>query len=214
MQAGNDAKDSADFSAAKHCRMELLLQKCVNTTEKASKHWKKMHESMNEMGSQHASTTLSLVRNLSESNEQHDTEIASARAAAEDDVVKTSEDVIHHLDAMSKQEQGSISGILAATKAHAETIDALRQDHSVQSSSIEEKASDTFQKKYLDYEPTGNTPSRCEPDIPTKGTIESLRAMPMDTLLEEFRENHSFESFEGKEPKASLIPRPPLTQIN
>lgn len=26
MQAGNDVKDSADFSAAKHCRMELLLQ--------------------------------------------------------------------------------------------------------------------------------------------------------------------------------------------
>lgn len=26
LQADNDAKDSADFSAAKHCRMELLLQ--------------------------------------------------------------------------------------------------------------------------------------------------------------------------------------------
>ena len=26
MQAENDAKDAADFSAAKHCRMELLLQ--------------------------------------------------------------------------------------------------------------------------------------------------------------------------------------------
>lgn len=27
MQAENDVKDTADFSAAKHCRMELLLQK-------------------------------------------------------------------------------------------------------------------------------------------------------------------------------------------
>ena len=27
MQAENDAKDSADFSAAKHCRLELLIQK-------------------------------------------------------------------------------------------------------------------------------------------------------------------------------------------
>ena len=26
MQAENDAKGSADFSAAKHCRMELLIQ--------------------------------------------------------------------------------------------------------------------------------------------------------------------------------------------
>lgn len=27
LQAENDAKDHADFSAAKHCRIELLLQK-------------------------------------------------------------------------------------------------------------------------------------------------------------------------------------------
>lgn len=27
IQTENDAKESADFSAAKHCRMELLLQK-------------------------------------------------------------------------------------------------------------------------------------------------------------------------------------------
>lgn len=26
MQSENDAKESADYSAAKHCRMELLLQ--------------------------------------------------------------------------------------------------------------------------------------------------------------------------------------------
>lgn len=50
---------------------------------------------------------------------------------------------------LTKQEQGSISGILAAVKAHAETIDGLREDHSLQSSSIEKKASDTFQKKYM-----------------------------------------------------------------
>lgn len=65
-----------------------------------------------------------------------------------------------------------------------------------------------------DYEPSGNTPVRCEQDIPSKGTIESLRAMPMEALLEEFRENHSYESFDGKDLKPSLIPRSPLTQIN
>lgn len=27
LQAENDAKDNSDFSAAKHCRVELLLQK-------------------------------------------------------------------------------------------------------------------------------------------------------------------------------------------
>lgn len=62
-----------------------------------------------------------------------------------------------------------------------------------------------------DYEPTGETPMRSEPDIPSKGTIESLRAMPMEALLEEFRENHPYDS---KEPKPSLIPRSPLVQLN
>ncbi|MFS8029311.1 putative kinesin-like protein [Helianthus anomalus] len=47
LQAENDAKDSADFSAAKHCRFELLLQKCVETTDMAMNHCKKTtHESV------------------------------------------------------------------------------------------------------------------------------------------------------------------------
>ncbi|KAE9465600.1 hypothetical protein C3L33_02492, partial [Rhododendron williamsianum] len=214
LQADNDAKDSADFSAAKHCRMELLLQQCVNTTEAASKQWKGTHETINEMGSQHLSTLVSLVRNVSDSNEQHDTEISLARASVEEDVAKNSEDIIQQFDCVSEQECGSVSGILSAVKAHATTLEVLRENHSGQSASIEQKALDTFQQKYMDYEPTGTTPIRSEPDIPSKGTIESLRAMPMESLVEEFRENHSYESFEVKGLKPSLIPRSPLTQLN
>ncbi|KAF5954047.1 hypothetical protein HYC85_006903, partial [Camellia sinensis] len=214
VQAENDAKDCADFSAAKHCRMELLFQQCVNTAETASKHWKRTHESVNEIGSQNVSTLVSLVRNVSDSNVQHDTEIALARAAVEEEMAKNSEDIIQHFDSVSEQERGSISGILATVEAHANILEVLGVDHSVQSTSIEQKAVDTFQQKYMDYEPTGTTPIRCEPDIPCKGTIESLRAMPMEALLEEFRENHSYESFEVKESKPSLIPRSPLIQLN
>ncbi|XP_059646666.1 kinesin-like protein KIN-5C [Cornus florida] len=214
MQAENDAKDGADFSAAKHCRMELLLQQCVSTAESVFKHWKRTHESVNEMGSQHVSTMVSLVRNAFDSNEQHDTEICSARAAAEEDAANNSEDVIQFIGRESEQERGYISGILAAKKDHADTLDVLREDHSVQSACIEKKAVNTFQQQYTDYEPSGTTPTRCEPEVPSKGTIESLRAMPMEALLEEFRENHSYESFEVKEPKPSLIPRSPLIQLN
>lgn len=65
-----------------------------------------------------------------------------------------------------------------------------------------------------DYDPTGTTPTRCETEVPSKATIESLKAMPMESLSEEFRENNSYESFEVKELKPSLIPRSPLTQLN
>jgi kinesin family member 11 len=63
-----------------------------------------------------------------------------------------------------------------------------------------------------DYQHTGETPVRSEPDVPSKGVIESLRAMPMDALMNEFRENHPYES--SKEPKPSLIPRSPLATLN
>ncbi|XP_052172781.1 kinesin-like protein KIN-5C [Diospyros lotus] len=213
-QSENDAKDSAVFSAAKHCRVELLLQQCENTVEKASKHWKMIHDSIKEMNSQHSSTLVSLARNVSDNNELHCTEIGLARAAGEEDVTKNSEDIIRHFDNVSEQECECISGILAAVKDQANTLEVLREDHSAQSGSIEQKAVDAFQHKLLDYEPTGTTPTRCEPDIPTKGAVESLRAMPIESLVEEFRENHPCDSFELKEPKPSLIPRSPLIQLN
>ncbi|KAI8016225.1 Kinesin-like protein KIN-5C [Camellia lanceoleosa] len=150
VQAENDVKDCADFSAAKHCRMELLFQHCVNTAETASKHWKRTHESINEIGSQNVSTLVSLSgQDVSDSNEQHNTEIALARTTVEEDVAKNSEDFIQHFDRVSEQECASVSDILATVKAHANTIEVLREDHSVQSASIEQKTVDTFQQKYM-----------------------------------------------------------------
>lgn len=213
-QTENDAKESADFSAAKHCRMEILMQKCVCTADSASMHWKKTHECVNDSGSKHVAAMVSLVRNASESNEQHNKEIVSARIVVEQEVAKHSEDIIMHFDGVSRQEKGHISGILEKVKTHGKMLDTLREDHSGQAASIEQKAIETFQQRYMDYEPTGTTPTRCEPEIPSKGTIESLRAMPMEALAEEFRENHSYESIDVKELKPSLIPRSPLVQLN
>ncbi|KAJ0028790.1 hypothetical protein Pint_36047 [Pistacia integerrima] len=214
MQAENDAKDGADNASAKHCRMELLLQECVSTGESAFKHWQRTREVVNEMGSKHVSALVSLTRNASDSNEQNDIEVDTARVAAEQDVAENSEEVLQQIDCTSQQEQTSISGILDGVKAHEKTLELFRGSHSGQAASINEKAQETFQQRYMDYDPTGTTPTRCESEAPSKGTIDSLRAMPMESLIEEFRENNSYESFEVKELKPSLIPRLPLTQIN
>ncbi|XP_038903563.1 kinesin-like protein KIN-5C [Benincasa hispida] len=214
-QTESETRDSADFSAAKHCRMEALLQQCVCTTESALKQWNRTQESLNEMGSKHVSDVVSAVRGACDSNEQHDTEFTSERSAAEQDMMTNIEDTLRHVDNISKQERGSISGILDAVKTHTETIEAFRNDHSCQVSAIEDKAKETFRQQYTDYEPTGSTPTRCEPDVPSKSTIESLRAMPMEALVEEFRENNSCELLSnGKELKPSLIPRAPLLERN
>ncbi|KAJ6425584.1 hypothetical protein OIU84_026208 [Salix udensis] len=140
--------------------------------------------------------------------------LANARVTAEQDVAKNSEDVLNHIDGLSEEEQGSVSKILEAVKAHSNTLEIFREDHSGEAAAIDDRAKETFDQQYMDYEPTGATPSRSEPDVPSKGTIESLRAMPVENLLDEFRENNSYESFEVKELKPSLIPRSPLVQLN
>ena len=65
-----------------------------------------------------------------------------------------------------------------------------------------------------EYEPTGATPVRSETDVPTKGAIEALCTVPMETLLEEYRVNHPFDSVDDKALKPSLIPRSPLVERN
>ncbi|OIW21401.1 hypothetical protein TanjilG_02568 [Lupinus angustifolius] len=214
MQAEKDAKDTADYSAAKHCRMEELLQQSVNTAESVSLHTKRTHEAVNEMGARHISAAVSLVRNACDNNMQHDNEINSARVAAEEAVVKNSGDVIEQFDVMSAQEQECITGMVDVVKTHATTIDAFREDHATQTASIEHKSCETFQQFYKDYEPSGTTPLKSEPDVPSKGTIDSLRSLPMEQLLDEFRENNSYESSNEKELKSSLIPRSPFSQLN
>ncbi|KAH0721720.1 hypothetical protein KY284_006750 [Solanum tuberosum] len=213
-QAGSSTKENADFSAAKHCRMELLMQKCVSTTETAHKQWQSTNESVNDMGSQHVLTMHSVVRNMCDSNEQHVTEFDSTKDAADEVVTRNSEDAVQSFDSLLEKERASISGILDTANTHSETIGVLEHDHASQCTSIEQKALETFQQRYMDYEPTGSTPVRSEPDVPSKGTIESLRTMPVESLLEEFRENNTFESFQVKVVKPSLVPRSPLSQIN
>ncbi|KAL9332105.1 hypothetical protein ACSQ67_001715 [Phaseolus vulgaris] len=214
VQAEKDAKDTSDFSAARHCRMELLMQQSFKTAKSAFEHTKKTHEAVNEMGTKHISATESIVRNATDSNVQHVVEVNSARVAAEEDVAKNSEDLIERFDVTSAQERECISGVLNVVRTHESTLETLREDHGGQAASIEHRASDAFQQQFRDYEPTGTTPIRCEPDVPTKVTIESLRSLPMESLLEEFRENNPYESSDVKELKPSLIPRSPLSQLN
>ncbi|XP_051132208.1 kinesin-like protein KIN-5C [Andrographis paniculata] len=216
MQAESNVKDNVDFSAAKHCRMELLMHKCVNASDAALMHWKTTQQSVNDTESQHASNITSSVRNMMEINEQHDTEIDSMRVTVEEDTAKNCEDLIHCFDALSERERLSVSEIRTASRAHSETIDNLKRDHTQQAACIEQHSVRTFGQTYMDYEPTGDTPTRQEVDIPSKSSIESLRALPMETLQEEFQENHSFDSPQVKELKPSLIPTPraPFSQIN
>ncbi|XP_051150145.1 kinesin-like protein KIN-5C [Andrographis paniculata] len=218
-QAESDFKDNAGFTAAKHCRMELLLQKCVNTADTASNHWQRTQQSLIDIGNQHASTIASSVRKTTENNEQHDIEIELMRVTVEGAVEKSSEEIIESLNGLSEQERQPISEIQTTTSAHSETIKNFKSNHSQQAACIEENADVTFRQKYKDYEPSGSTPAKCEADIPSKSSIEALRAMPVEALQEKFQENNSVDSFpfppeKESKPSHTTQQRSPLSQIN
>ncbi|KAL6496330.1 hypothetical protein OROGR_029588 [Orobanche gracilis] len=149
------------------------------------------------------------------SNEHYYAEIESARGMIEEDISTNTEDMLRWFDVLSEQEKSSVSKVLSTSRTHSEALEDFSRDHSQHVACTEQYAIDLSGKNTRrDYEPTGTTPIRRESDIPSNDTIESLRAMPMKALGEEFRENNLYESFHLKEPKATFIPRPPLSQIN
>ncbi|KAM0940383.1 putative plus-end-directed kinesin ATPase [Dioscorea sansibarensis] len=212
-EAQHESKEGCDFSSAKHCQMEDRLQACVLTIDAASQHCKKMRGSISETNVKHVTEMQALVRIISENNKQNDAEVTSARNAAEKDVTKKCSDVFNRFDLISKHELEAASETMTAVKTHSQTLQQLKNDHNILATEIIHSAESAFKHTYKDYEPAGETPTRSEePVIPSKATIESLRAMPMDTLLEEFRENHPYET--TKQLKTLLIPRSPLAQLN
>uniref|UniRef100_A0A0E0EP06 Kinesin-like protein n=1 Tax=Oryza meridionalis TaxID=40149 RepID=A0A0E0EP06_9ORYZ len=176
--AENDCKVGSNFSAAKHCRMETILQE-----------WSAI-----------------------ETNEQHEAEIASSRATAEEHASNSSKDLLQDVDNMLQEARNSSSRVVSTVEAHLGEIQHLQENHSSHTAGINTHADNSFQSSYKDYEPTGETPARSEPEVPSKDAIESLRAMPMESLMDEFRENHPYEPSKDRRP--SLIPRSPLATIN
>ncbi|XP_062195793.1 kinesin-like protein KIN-5C [Phragmites australis] len=211
-QAENDCKVGSSFSAAKHCRMETMLQECTCTVDSAVQQWKKSHAAVNDLSRQQVAEVEALVRTGIENNEQHEAEIASSLAVAEEHASISSKDITQDIDNLLDEARNSSSMVVSTVEAHFAELQQLQENHSGQAAGINTHADKAFQSSYKDYEPTGETPARSEPEVPSKGAIESLRAMPMESLMNEFRENHPYES--SKEPRPSLIPRSPLATLN
>ncbi|ONM04047.1 kinesin-related protein4 [Zea mays] len=213
-QAENDCKAGSSSSAVKHCRMETMLQECACTVDSAVQQWKKSHAAVNDLSRKQVAEVEALVRTAIENNEQHEVEVASSRAVAEEDTTNSSKDIAQGVENLLEKAQKSSSRVVSMVEAHFAELQKLQESHSTQATGINMHADKSFQTSYKDYEPTGETPVRSEPNVPSKGSIESLRAMPMETLMNEFRENHPYESESSKESKLSQIPRLPLATIN
>uniref|UniRef100_A0A0A9D772 Uncharacterized protein n=1 Tax=Arundo donax TaxID=35708 RepID=A0A0A9D772_ARUDO len=192
--------------------METMVQECACTVDSAVQQWKKSHAAVNDLGKLQVAEVEALVRTAIENNEQHEAEIASSRAVAEEHASNSSKDITQDIDNLLDEVRNSSSRVVSTVEAHFAVLQQLQENHSSQAAGINKHADNAFQSSYKDYEPIGETPVRSEPDVPSKGTIESLRAMPMESLMNEFRENPPYES--SKEPKPSLIPRSPLATLN
>nr|ADE76262.1 unknown [Picea sitchensis] len=227
-QADNDANESAALSAAKHCRMELLLQQCVNITSNASQHWKTTKKTGEDHSRKYVTVMESLVRDGVEANDKHDAEIDDSRVSAEVDIEKNNESILLHVDSSVEHEHKVASEILSTIEAHSHTLEKLQNDHLKRVTHIEEQAEHCFCNEYMEDQPTSTTPSRQSIEIPSRDLIENMRAPPFEALVEEFRENNPHDvdlkiyhengiSKESKPRQDSLIPRDsrsPLTQVN
>ncbi|CAM0911628.1 unnamed protein product [Alopecurus aequalis] len=211
-QAENDCKVGSSFSSAKHCRMETIMQECACTVDSAAQQWKKSHAAVNDLCTKQVAEVEALVRGAIENNKQHEAEIASSRALAEEQSSDSSKEILQDIDNLLDQARNSSSRVVSTVEIHLAEIEHLQENHSGQTAGVNSHAEQAFQSSYRDYKATGETPMRTEPEVPSKGAIESLRAMPIESLMDEFRENHPYES--SKEPRASLIPRSPLATIN
>lgn len=227
-QADNDANESAALSAAKHCRMELLLQQCVNITSNASQHWKTTKKSGEDHSRKYVTAMESLVRDSVEANDKHDAEIDHSRVTAEVDIEKNNESILLHVDSSVEHEHKVASEILSTVEAHSHTLKKLQSDHLNRVTHIEEQAERSFRNEYMEDQPTSTTPSRKNIEIPSRDLIENMRAPPFEALVEEFRENSPHDADlkmyhengilkDSKPHQDSLLSRDsrsPLTQVN
>ncbi|CAN6480374.1 unnamed protein product [Victoria cruziana] len=97
-KADNDARDTADFSAAKHCRLEDYLQKCVKMTDAVSAHCTRTCDTVKGKGKLHIAALESLVRDAMGCNETHDAEVDGSRIASSKEIAQESESLIHHVE--------------------------------------------------------------------------------------------------------------------
>ncbi|KAF3773192.1 kinesin-related protein [Nymphaea thermarum] len=226
-KADNDAKDTVDFSAAKHCRLEDYLQKCVKMTDAASAHCVRTYDAVKGMGKQHVVALESLVRDAICCNETHDAEVDSSRIAASEVIAQEAESLVQHVEGACEHERAYRDDILSAVMAHSTALTNLRDAHFCQVQDIQQQSERCFDEKYMDYEPTTTTPGRKEICLPTKEMIEEMRMLPFEMLVNEFRQKSPYEDGEDiamddvlKETKfvqsftSILDSRSPLKELN
>ncbi|GLJ54279.1 hypothetical protein SUGI_1164380 [Cryptomeria japonica] len=226
-QAADDANDNSALSAAKHCRMEVLLQQCVNTTDHASQHWKATQKSVQDISRDHAIVMDSLVRDSLDANENHAAEIEHAKISAEADVQKINERILCHVDGLLDHEHNAASQIHSTIESQSQVIKKLENEHQNRVTEIEKQAELCFRGEYMEDQSTFTTPTRGSFEIPSRDDIENFRAPAFEVLIQEFRDNNGYDvNIEAYHENGILMEKPyqespnsrdsriPLTQIN
>ncbi|KAK8553980.1 hypothetical protein V6N12_030959 [Hibiscus sabdariffa] len=75
--------------------------------------------------------------------------INNARDAVKQDGLKNTDDTLQYIEGMSEQELGVTRGIVDYIKAHSKSLETFQDDHWSQASSINQRAEETFQQRYM-----------------------------------------------------------------
>ncbi|KAJ3680847.1 hypothetical protein LUZ60_015336 [Juncus effusus] len=169
--------------------LSLGLQQCVNNVKSCSEQWRNAQTSVLNIALNHVSNTDSIIRDGIETNKELRTKIST--------LVSTG---INDFDIANKELQFSINdslrldGELNERTAQtlilpcSEKLKDLQNEHQQNVTKIEDYAERDLQKEYLVDEPSCNTPTKKEINVPSLRFIEELKSPSFDELLKAFWE--------------------------
>ncbi|KAJ7565034.1 hypothetical protein O6H91_02G045100 [Diphasiastrum complanatum] len=227
-EAEANAVEASSLLAAKHCRMEELLQHSVMDTSIVGEQWTRSINSLRQLERDHFPAVSSIVQEGLEANQLLGAQLRQVDDAAQLEFEANDNSIVIFVDDMSKTEGNALSAIQRSITSHSNAVKSLEQGHDSHLTDVQRLAHTYFNEQYLEDKPTSTTPTKRDIDIPSQEAIDGLRTPAVESLVEEFRQKNSpkrknyaeSEQIASKEAKVSAEhsikreSRIPLTTIN
>lgn len=119
------------------------------------------------------------------------TDFESLNGSVQADVQAGDSVVMESIDCSLSVDNDATTRMLSTGASQFQALNDLQNYHSTATNDIQTQADHCFNQEYLEDKPTCTTPRKRSIDIPSKASIETLRAPSIDNLVQEFRDNNN-----------------------
>nr|AMS24217.1 kinesin 5d protein [Marsilea vestita] len=173
--------------AARHCQMEMLIQNCMKGTNDVSNFWGEAQSSVEECTRNQISTIDISIRNTKNMNCNFTTEMKQASCAAQDELEVSNSSLHAHLEDNDKLDTEAGHSLEAALRNHVQELESLQKYHDIKVEEIQQETLCCLADIKGD-QPTTMTPKRRDIHVPSRVSIEELRAPESDAILKIYKE--------------------------